>query len=345
MKKIVTLLFFSTISLLGLKSQNVIFEDDFETAGFPDGYILYDEDGNTVNSQVASFFPSAWNRIRFQGDPNNFIASTSWFTPIGTADDWVVLPKLKITESSLLEFKARAGAGRGNNGYQVLVSTTNNEISSFTDILLTVNSEADNWNTRNINLSTYSGKEVYIAFRNNTYDGYIIALDDIRVIDLSNYDASVSEILIADKLPQSQEVPLKVVLKNNGLELNSVELNWSVNGGATNTETLNGLSLNYGDTTHLTHSIPYVPSKAGEFDNLKVWVSKPEGKADVNVLNDTLNKNVFVSFGNGVQRNVLFEEFTTAACQFCPDGHVVMEQILAQNSNVIPVSVHSCFSS
>src|SRR5690606_10256151 len=175
--------------------------------------------------------------------------------------------------------------------------------------------------------------------------GYIIGLDDIRVIDLSNYDASVSEILIADKLPQSQEVPLKVVLKNNGLELNSVELNWSVNGGATNKETLNGLSLNYGDTTHLTHSIPYVPSKAGEFDNLKVWVSKPEGKADANVLNDTLNKNVFVSFGNGVQRNVLFEEFTTAACQFCPDGHVVMEQILAQNSNVIPVSVHSCFGS
>lgn len=306
-------------------------------------YVLYDVDGNTVNGQIASFFPNAWNRIRFSGDPNNFIASTSWYTPTGTANDWVVIPAVNFTANTVLTFKGRAGSGRGANGYEVLVSTTDSAVSSFTNTVLSVSSESNNWNSRTVDLSVYANQRAFIAFRNNTNDGYIIAIDDIAVVDVNALDVAVDEVLVSDKVEQSTNTPVKAVIRNNGLALNSVALNWSVNNGPVNTETITGLSLNYGDTAHITHSTALSASSAGSYSDLKVWVSNPNGQADTDNSNDSLNKNVFVVLGNGTQRKVLFEEFTTAWCQFCPDGHVVMANILAQNSNVIPVSLHSCF--
>lgn len=347
MKKLYTFLIATFIGASGLFAQNVIFSDDFETAGFPSGYTIHDLDGNTVRDQpqgFASLFDTAWIRVSFQGDPNLFIASTSQYNPAGVANDWVITSQISLTTNNYLFFKTRSGSATRPDGFEVKLSTTTNEVDSFNVNLLTVNSASTSWTTHAIDLSAYSNQTVYIAWRNITNDGYILALDDIEVAEVLNGDARIEEVTVASKVEENSTVNITGSIEHLGTDtLNSVDVNWRINGGTVNTQTISGLSLKYGETQSFSHNATFTPSNAGSFSNLEVWTSNPNSQADPNPANDTISKNIFVVLGNGVQRNVLFEEFTTAACVWCPDGHVVMANILAQNPNIIPVSVHSCF--
>ncbi len=123
----------------------------------------------------------------------------------------------------------------------------------------------------------------------------------------------------------------------------SVIINYSVNGGATQSHTVTGLSLASLASTNFSHSIPWVPSGPGNYSSVKVWTSLPAPKVDGNSTNDTLIYDVYIGTGNSVQRHAVLEEFTTAPCQFCPDGAYVVDQILASNPNVIGIGVHACF--
>lgn len=347
MKKLYTFLIASFIGASGLLAQNVIFSDDFETSSFPSGYTLYDVDNNVIDTNLYGAFDTTdtWKRLRFTNDPTNwFIASTSWFSTAGTANDWVITPQISLTSNNYLFFRTRSGNSSAPDGFQVKLSTTTNEVDSFNINLLTVSAASTSWTTHAIDLSAYSNQTVYIAWRNNTFDGYILALDDISVAEVFSGDAAMNEITAASKVVENSNVNITGELAHLGNDtLNSIDVNWRVNGGTVNTQTYTGLSLKYGETQSFTHNVTYSPSNAGSFSNLEVWTSNPNGQVDPNPANDTLSKDIYVVLGNGVQRKVLFEEFTTAECVYCPDGHVKMAEILAQNSNVIPVSVHSCF--
>ncbi len=125
--------------------------------------------------------------------------------------------------------------------------------------------------------------------------------------------------------------------------LTSVDVNWSADGGTTvNSETFN-VNLANGDFLNFTHGTTWTPTNVGSFTTIDVWLSNPNSGTDANNLNDSSASRVFVNSGNTVQRKVLLEEFTTAVCQFCPDGTVVVNRITDNNPNVIAVGVHSCF--
>lgn len=345
MRNLSTFLIACFIGLSSLTAQNVIFSDDFQTSGFPTGYTLYDVDGNTVNSQIAAVFPSAWNRLQFTSTPGEFfIASTSWYSPADTANDWVVTPSLSLTSNNYLFFKMRSGNSSAPDGFQVKLSTTTNAVDSFNVNLMTVSATPASWTTYAIDLSAYANQTVYLAWINNTYDGYIAALDDIIVTEVLNGDAQLSEIDIPEKTVQNTAVTIRGEYMHLGNDtLNSIDINWSANGGPVKSMTSTGFNLTYGQSRLFIHDSTFTASAAGNFDTIDVWLSNPNGSIDPNTSNDSLQSTVLSTMGNGVQRNVLFEEFTTAECVYCPDGHVVMANILAQNSNVIPVSVHSCF--
>ena len=64
----------------------------------------------------------------------------------------------------------------------VLVSTTDNQISSFTDTIGDVEQENFEWTEREVNLSEngYNSQIIYVAFVNTTFDGYILYLDSVQ---------------------------------------------------------------------------------------------------------------------------------------------------------------------
>ena len=174
--------------LLGLFShgaiaQTTVFSEDFQ-GGIPATFTLIDNDGLTPDASVSEF-TDAWIA---KEDPDNagdtVAASTSFFDPVGTADRWLITPAITLgAYGNFLYWEAKSHDASFPDGYQVLISTTDTQISSF-DTLHTVLIEIDSWNVRSLSIgdsNEYYNQTVYIAFANRTNDGFKLYIDDISV--------------------------------------------------------------------------------------------------------------------------------------------------------------------
>jgi len=244
-----------------------------------------------------------------------------------------------------LFFDAQALDASFPDGYEVRLSTTNSTVAALSTVLLNVPAEtATVWNSRRIDLSAYANQTVHIAWRNNSNDQFVLAVDNIEVKEVISNDAGVEDLTISDTYVTNSTITIGGTIENTGLNtLNSVDINWSTDGGVTvNTNSLTPSTASFGSTS-FTHTITATALNPGLFTDLMVWTSNPNGVADSLNANDTIRTRFFVNNGTTVSREVLLEEFTTAPCQFCPDGAVVVEQILASNPAVIAVGEHACF--
>jgi len=353
MKNLFTFLCCLFATAFTINAQNTLFSDDFEGGTFPAGYTMYDLDGNNVTTanNFNQVYTTAWtDRVTFTNDPNKFISSISIYVPAGTSDDWVITPKISLVANTdnWLFYDVRNGSTQKTETYEILISTTTTNVDSFT-VIYAETSTPKTWTSERINLDSYAGEDVYIAFRNTTYDGSIIVIDNISVVhSLPSADAGITNIDVPMKVKAGDVVDIKATIGYFGIDsLGSVDFNWSIDGGTVNSNSINGLNLTFGQTINRTHSGKWTSTAAdiGKTMKLKVWTSNPNGQTDENLSNDTLVQEIIIGNGLTVQRNLLFEEFTTAGCVHCPDGHIRASQLLAQNPNAIAVNIHSCFGS
>ena len=177
--------FFSIISLIGFSicsnAQTVLLEEDF-TDGIPEDWTIVDEDGLTPADAVSEF-TAAW--ISFITPSEDTVAaSTSFYEPTGQSQDYLITPALTIGNFSRFIWSASSLDASYPDGYYVLISTTDYNIESFTDTLLTIGAESALWNTRSIHLDEegYANQTVYIAFKNMTNNGYVLLLDNILLL-------------------------------------------------------------------------------------------------------------------------------------------------------------------
>ena len=164
-------------------------------------------------------------------------------------DNYLVSPRIKATDQSLFEFKARIHPPYFGEHFGVAVSETNN--SSPTDFTTIKEwsiqkEDGEGWMTFQVDLSAYVDKDIYVAIRHfftqeewnkysNGYDLYVLHVDDAKftnIIDKSNnfiynnysyFDISVN----AAPLPAPQH------LVANAIGENSVQLSWEAVNGAT----------------------------------------------------------------------------------------------------------------
>ncbi len=184
MKKTFALLGLLTISV-AVQGQIEIYNEDFETSGIPATYTLVDNDGLTPNAAVSEY-TSAWiDKIDPLDPTNNVASSTSYFEPIGEASRWLITPAIALGPfGNVLFWDALSHDPSFPDGYRILVSTTDTQLVSFTDTLFYVFGElADEWHTRSASLSGIGldGEVVYVAFINETENGFKLYLDNIRV--------------------------------------------------------------------------------------------------------------------------------------------------------------------
>jgi uncharacterized repeat protein (TIGR01451 family) len=185
---------------------------------FPAGWSRYNEDGLTPADLKVSWVNAAWVvREDLVSDPQECVAfSTSWYTPAGTADDWLVTPAITIPAlNSKLRFRAVAIDPDFPDGYEVRWATTNSVAAlSANPPLLTVAAENAAWSSHEIGLSALAGQTVYLAFRNHSDDMYLLALDDIEVVSGADYDGRLQSVLrpLADllRVPLIQAAPLQL---------------------------------------------------------------------------------------------------------------------------------------
>ena len=189
------ILLISSLMCSNAIAQLTVFETDFQS-GIPASMTIVDNDLNTPNTEVSEY-NAAWICIP---DPANIMdsvaASTSWFETPDTADRWIITPALALGAfGNVINWNAMSQDASFPDDYYVLASTTDANLSSFTDTLGYIQGENFEWTERTVDLSTegYDNLTIYIAFVLRTYDGFKLYLDDISVIKEDN--SGISEII------------------------------------------------------------------------------------------------------------------------------------------------------
>lgn len=178
---------------------------DFEDGIIPDGFLLKAVDEGKVNEGMTDLFPNneAWNLVPIVSNiffGEWMLASTSWFDNNVQADRWCILPKVHVdSENADLVWSANSADSQMKfaENYEVLISTTDTEIGSFTKVA-EVNGEnfATDPATRGLSLAKYAGKDIYVAFRLVSPDGYFMALDNIGFYgDVTGLETGVDNVL------------------------------------------------------------------------------------------------------------------------------------------------------
>lgn len=313
MKKIFTLISSAIFGITALNAQ--VFQEDFQN-GIPSNFVLIRNHNLTPAANV-NFVTSAWvSRDNIVSTGNKAACSTSWFTPAGVADDWMIIPGITLTSGNYLVWKALAPDAAYNDGYEVKLSTSNGvTIPDFNINLFSITGEnSDDWTTRSVDLSVYAGQTVSIAFRNNSNDKFLLYVDDIRVVQVSGNDLAGLSHTIKKYNATGSPISVQGVLENNGVPVTSMTLNYKVGNNAVVSQNLTSLSIGAFQTYNFTHSTPITASTPGAY-NVKIWASNINGGADGLNSNDTITGSYFV--GNGSQRVSLSEMFSSATCAPC----------------------------
>ncbi len=244
MKKILLSVSVIAMSAVTLNSQ-VIFSEDFDgiggpTAGgagtytFPSGWFLRNVDNGTPAANV-SYVNEAWER---REDFNFNVAdscafSTSWTSPASTANDWMWTPLIgPLPAGTTINWNAVTYDASYPDGYEVRVMVAasgpptggtgviGNQITNSTQIF-SIAAENTTWTARSASLAAYAGQSVYIAFRNNSTDEFLLLIDDILVSAPVVNDARLSVLDTVTPytivpLDQTQPLNFSGDLMNNG---------------------------------------------------------------------------------------------------------------------------------
>ncbi|MCF6131972.1 T9SS-dependent choice-of-anchor J family protein [Flavobacterium wongokense] len=181
MKKL--LLLSTIIGFAFTANSQVVFSENFDGIGpGMSGWTLYNVDGLTPNAGVA-FVNAAWVATPSEFD-NNVAMSTSWYTPAGTSNDWLVSPAITLPAgTNMLYWDGLTYDPTYPDSYKVYISTTGNAVGDFTELLNVDPEDTTDWVRHALDLSNFSGQTVYIAFQNYSSDMYLLALDNIAVIN------------------------------------------------------------------------------------------------------------------------------------------------------------------
>jgi thiol-disulfide isomerase/thioredoxin len=292
MKKILLIAIVALLSFNNTEAQ--IFSEDFN-AGIPATFTLTDVDGFTPNN--TNFTVGSFQSGNLTAE--DCAVSVSWFNPFGQADDWMVTPAITIPSSTSLislQFDALGYEAAYSDGVEVYVSTTGSTPSDFTGIAIynstpttagpnPVGGENDVWTTRSVDLTSFVGQTIYIAFRNNSNDMNMLGIDNVTVSELLDDNAELVSANIDAVIAGNRTVD--IIVKNvGGTNITSLNLDWDFNGGATTPVSITGINLTAGQTH--TETVSLGSLAIGGPYSFNSTVTLVNGNTDPDMTNNTI---------------------------------------------------------
>lgn len=209
----------------------------------PDFGILSSTDSTMSSSgnPLMSNFYHPWESPAPAGNDTSFFwYATSWFNPIGQADNWLNFGPITIPGNGAnLIWYDRTNPG-WRDGYRVLVSATPSAVLTHTDFTdppiytkpdsypsVTLSTDT-NWVMREINIpSIYNGHTVSFAFNHNATNMDELYLDEITIVE-GNVGISENEFVNGIKLSQNMPNPFSNVTTINYELINKSEVDFLV---------------------------------------------------------------------------------------------------------------------
>jgi hypothetical protein len=157
------------------------------------------------------------------------------------SDDWFISPQLELGTNSSFSFWAMSPkpGSWGNDEFEVLVSTTDNNPSSFTAISSVTEAPAS-WQQFTYDLSAYDNQSVYVAIHHVSTDKFLLWIDDLEVnstVVVDNNNSNLANLIVMPN-PASESVKISAPQVINNVILTSLEgktiLNRTINAATTN---------------------------------------------------------------------------------------------------------------
>ena len=157
--------------------------------------------------------------------------------------------------------------------------------------------------------------QVCIYLSGNMYNFDYWYIDDVVLLEPDNNDATMASINVP-AFAEAGDIEISCTIKNAGLSnVDSVDLNYQVNGGAIITENVGSLNLETTENYSHTFATPWAGTP-GDY-TLDVWVSNFNGGGDDDdTSNDTKSMALSVAT-QSTQSLPFFESFTSSTCGPC----------------------------
>lgn len=324
MKK--NLLTLSAILATSLSFSQVVMSENFDGGTtLPAGWTQSNEDGLTPNSNLPiSFGSNAWVVAQYSAG-NNIAVSTSWYSPPGTSNDWLISPQIAVPNATGYEckFDVKASDPSYPDGFKVYISTTGNTVADFgtTPVLTVPAAPSAAFTMQSINLDAYQGQNIYVAIQNYSNDKNLLFLDNFKVRKPVNDDAIlVSSTLNRYSLTNTNNT-LGLTVKNDGANLiTSITVDW--NDGTSHSNVIS-TNIAPGATATINHPVPVSYATVVE-ENISVEITAVNSNSDGNPSNNT-SANIINTVSQNSTKVVLIEEGTGTWCGYCPRGAVAMD--------------------
>ncbi|MEZ4825597.1 MAG: choice-of-anchor J domain-containing protein [Bacteroidia bacterium] len=322
MKKFTIALFLVGVMMPAIiHAQTIYLSENFDSPGWPAGWTTINNDGLTPNANVSNY-TDAWIKIENfdnTGIGDSVAASTSWYTPPGISDDYLITPQIAIGSNAGVFWEVKAQDPSFPDGYQLRISTTTPDVAGFlaNPPLYSIPAAAPAWTSLNINLGAagYANQSIYLAWRNISNDQFLLLVDDIVVKDLAAFDVGVISVVRPD--PEYTQIPIHQspvftlggTIENLGsTAVTNARLTVDIkrNGTLVYSDTTAGVSIAPGQTS--TASFPtYSPTDTGSYT---VEYHASIAESDVDASNDDLSSSIIISEtvfarDNGVQTGSL----------------------------------------
>ncbi len=334
MKK--SLLFIFLLGSLGSVFGQVVYSQDFEN-GTAD-MIFLDIDKKTPNTNVSTYTAS-WKVRAISG--NNWATSNSYFTSPANADDWMITPIISgITETTFVTWDAFSTDGSYRDNYEVRVSLGGTTPADFTKVIFSIDEEdSDVIAERGASLKDFVGKDIRIAFRNISFDKFLINIDNIKVFETKARDVSLLGTGARKYVLKGESEPITYSIKNFGNQtITSMDIEWT-DGIDVYTDNLTGLAIE-----------PFATYN-GEFNSKAIIddATIKNIKSRIVSINGGVNENANIESDliihgalEKIQRKMVVEEATGTWCGWCPRGAVNMAKMKdLYHDEFIGIAVHN----
>ena len=260
-----------------------VFEEEF-TNGIPATWTIQDVDGQTPDPNVAQFTDAWIGAADFDNTTDTVAMSTSWYSPPGTADDWLMTPAVNLTSNNIIRWEEEAQDANYTDGYELYITTA---IAGATPtpadflgangamIFTTPGASGAVWTEEMVDLQAlgYNNQTVYFAWRNNSNNQFVLMINNVFVgvpMIPIQFDASVEEILVNEytqmKLSHNNPIEFGGEVKSLGVgTITNVVVTVDVFDGPTLVHTASSApigSIPPGDSASFTIP-PYVPIDTG----------------------------------------------------------------------------------
>jgi hypothetical protein len=187
MKRFFKLTFISILFTANCVNSQVVtlLNENFNT-GFPISWTRINNDG-LMPQALVSFVDNAWvayDDIDSVGTGDSCMVATSYYSPSGTADDWLITPAITLKNNgNILHWQVRSQDPSFPDGYDVMISNSLPLMDSFyvDTVLFAIDFESPTWIDRTVSLDDYANQTVYLAFRAKSTNEFLLLLDNIVV--------------------------------------------------------------------------------------------------------------------------------------------------------------------